>query len=80
MSLRWITISWSVVFFVSSLLAQYTTATLSGNILDASGAPVPATRVSVRNTGTGFALTTQSGDDGSLLFPRLPVGDYELTA
>ena len=34
----------------------------------------------VRNIETGFALNTTTGDDGAFLFPRLPVGSYELTA
>src|SRR5260221_3560331 len=80
MASRRVIAAWSTGLSASSLLAQYTTATLSGNILDASGAPIPAARVAIRNIATGFAQTTQSSDDGSFLFPRLPVGDYELTA
>src|SRR5258708_14194875 len=80
MASRRVIAAWSPLLLASSLLAQYTTATLSGNILDASGAPIPAARVAIRNIATGFAQTTQSSDDGSFLFPRLPVGDYELTA
>ena len=60
--------------------AQYTTASLGGTVTDASNAPVAGTKIAVRNTETGFALTTNSGDDGGFLFPRLPVGNYELIA
>src|SRR5690349_15809074 len=80
MTLRCTILAWSLVFFGTSLLAQYTTASLSGNVLDDSGAPIPDARVAIRNTATGFAQTTQSGEDGLFLFPRLPVGDYELSA
>ena len=38
------------------------------------------TKVSVKHTETGFALAANAGDDGSFLFPRLPIGSYELTA
>ena len=78
MALRCILIVW--LLLVSILPAQYTTASLGGNIQDISGAPVAATKVSIRNTETGFTLATESSDDGAFLFPRLPVGVYELSA
>ena len=56
--------------------AQYTTASLGGTVTDSTSAPVAATKITVRNTETGFSLTTNSGDDGGFLFPRLPVGAY----
>jgi hypothetical protein len=61
------------------LLAQYTTASLSGTVVDPSGAAVPAATVTVQNTGTGFTRTTKSGNSGDYLFPVLPVGEYTLT-
>jgi hypothetical protein len=58
--------------------AQFTTASLNGIVVDPSGAAVPAAKVSVRNTGTGFELTTTTEDTGLYVFPRLPVGSYTL--
>ena len=61
------------------LAAQYTTASLNGNVVDSSGASVPDAKVTVKNTDTGFtqdAVTNRTG--GAFLFPRLPVGAYEL--
>ncbi len=52
--IRCIEIASLLLMSLSCLLAQYTTASLNGNVLDASGAPIPAARVSVRNTATGF--------------------------
>src|SRR3954447_10751365 len=60
--------------------AQYTTASLGGTVTDASGARVAGSRVSVNNIETGFALSTVTSGDGDFLFPRLPVGSYELRA
>src|SRR5215467_7394891 len=60
--------------------AQYTTASLGGSIADTTGARVAATKVSVKNTETGFTLSTVADSEGDFLFPRLPVGSYELTA
>lgn len=62
----------------SLLTAQFTTASLGGSISDSSGAAVPEATVTVRNTGTGFTQTAQSGVTGSYLFSRLPLGTYEL--
>ncbi|HXJ38717.1 MAG TPA: carboxypeptidase-like regulatory domain-containing protein, partial [Bryobacteraceae bacterium] len=62
----------------SLLLAQYTTASLGGAVTDGTGAAVPATSVTVRNPETGFTQNTTSGADGAFLFPRLPVGSYQL--
>ncbi|MBZ5603955.1 MAG: TonB-dependent receptor [Acidobacteriia bacterium] len=60
--------------------AQYTTASLGGNVMDTTGARIAGARLSVKNTDTGFALSTDAGEDGAFLFPRLPIGNYELTA
>src|SRR5215210_6319924 len=74
---RWV---FTALFFSAISYAQYTTASLGGTVADASNAPVAGTKVAVRNTETGFSVTTTSADDGGFLFPRLPVGSYELTA
>jgi Carboxypeptidase regulatory-like domain/TonB dependent receptor len=60
------------------LSAQFTTASLNGNVVDPSGAAVPGAKVSVTNTGTGFESTATSGETGLFVFPRLPVGSYTL--
>jgi hypothetical protein len=62
-----------------ALLAQFTTASLSGTVLDPSGAAVPAATMTVQNSETGFTRTTKSGNGGDYLFPVLPVGEYTLT-
>src|SRR5882762_2323650 len=62
------------------LSGQFTTASLNGVVVDPSGASVPGAKVSIRNTETGFNVTTTTGDTGLYVFPRLPVGSYTLTA
>src|SRR6478672_8258050 len=59
--------------------AQFTTASLSGSLLDPSGASLPDAQVTVRNVDTGFNLTIKSDAAGAFLFSRLPVGTYQLT-
>ena len=62
------------------VFAQGTTAALSGVVRDASGAVVPETAITIRQTETGFTRTAQTNADGGYYVPSLPVGPYELTA
>jgi hypothetical protein len=61
-------------------LAQMTSGTISGVILDQIGGAVPEATVSARNLDTNatFSVTTQ--DDGRFNFSGLPVGRYEISA
>ena len=61
------------------LFAQFTTARLSGRVVDPSGAAVPEATVTVQNTGTGVSRSAKTGTAGDYLFPALPVGNYKLT-
>src|SRR5579863_8439406 len=63
---------------LASLFAQFTSTTLTGVITDASGLAAPAAKITAQNIETGFTRTVSSGDDGSYLFPALPVGPYRL--
>ncbi|PYV92856.1 MAG: hypothetical protein DMG05_03310 [Acidobacteria bacterium] len=62
-----------------ALHAQFTTASLNGTVVDASGGIVPDAKVTVRNLDTGFKQTVETDSTGTFLFPRLPVGNYRLT-
>jgi Carboxypeptidase regulatory-like domain len=54
------------------------TASVTGTVLDSSGAVVPAAEVVITQIDTGFSQSTKSGADGSFSFPVLPVGNYRL--
>lgn len=58
--------------------AQFTTASLSGIVRDASASVVPRARVTITNTATGLGRVETTGDDGAYLYPALPVGEYRL--
>jgi len=60
-------------------VAQYSTASLAGTVVDPSGAVVPSAKVSVQNTDTGMTLTDQTGSSGAFVFPSLHPGPYQLT-
>src|ERR687897_1453450 len=68
----------ALVLCISPADAQYTTASLGGNVIDSNNAVLPESHVMVRNVGTGFTQATTTDARGAFLFPRLPVGSYEL--
>ncbi len=63
-----------------ALWSQSTDATVSGEIFDASGAPVPDTAVRAENINTGTASSAVSNHSGVYLFPALQPGSYRLIA
>jgi hypothetical protein len=59
--------------------AQSTTGTLTGTVLDSSGAAVPGARVAVRNTATNASVESVTGDSGTFTVPSLLPGGYDVT-
>jgi hypothetical protein len=55
------------------------TATLSGTILDSSGAVVPGAVITARNKATTSISTAASGTDGLFTIPALDPGEYTVT-
>jgi hypothetical protein len=70
--------------FLSLLLipahAADPTGTISGTVLDSSGAPIPKARVTAANTATGLSRETLTASDGGFVFPLVPVGPYTVSA
>src|SRR5229473_2745302 len=69
-----------LVLCVPSLIAQENTATISGQVLDASGAGIPGARVVARNLQTGIERATVTNDTANYTIPLLPIGTYDITA
>lgn len=59
--------------------AQFTTARLSGTVVDGSGAAIVGAAVTVKSLTTGYMQNTTTGSAGIYLFPSLPVDTYLLT-
>jgi Carboxypeptidase regulatory-like domain len=70
------------VFFLlaSALYGQDTTATVAGQVLDASGAGVAGARVVARNAQTGFERTVVTTEGANYTIPLLPIGTYDVSA
>jgi hypothetical protein len=59
-------------------LAQTDTARLIGTITDPTGAVIPNAEVAVTNSGTGRAVTTQTGGSGEYVVNALLPGNYRI--
>jgi hypothetical protein len=68
------------LLFSRLAVAQGTTATVSGNVTDVSGAAIPAASVQVKNLDTGAIQSTISDGQGRYTVPSLVVGNYDVQA
>src|SRR5579859_471904 len=74
-----LTILTIVLLLPSFLLAQVTTATLSGTVQDSGGAVIPNADIHVQNVLNGDTRTGKSDGAGVFTFASLPSGDYQVT-
>ncbi len=70
----------AVCFSSISLNAQSTTqGAISGTVLDASGAVVPAAAIHIQNVATGFAVNLVADGSGYFKAPLLEPGTYTVS-
>jgi hypothetical protein len=72
--------TFAVALIAAPVLAQVDTGSITGTVKDTSGAVVGGAKVTLTNTGTGAALTTTSGSDGTYKFSPVRIGNYKLDA
>lgn len=78
---RFVFLAW--LFFLSItcvVVAQTTTATISGVVKDETGAVLPGVSVTVTNRETGITRAGITDDSGYFNIPRLTVGQYDVQA
>jgi hypothetical protein len=68
----------TLLFTAAVLSAQ--TATLTGRVLDESGAFVPAARIEIRDAGTGATTESTASAEGTYSLTSLTPGRYAVTA
>jgi len=77
-------IGWFVAMFFLlcsfQSIGQVNTGTLSGLVVDPSGASVGNAELAVRAVDTGYSRTIKSASDGAYSLADLPIGNYNLTA
>src|SRR5215475_8302581 len=80
---------WSTFFFCAALsllsavapgFAQVITGSVTGSVVDVSGAVIVGAKVTLTNTGTSEASTAQSDPEGNFKFLLLPPGTYTIEA
>ena len=64
----------------SRLNAQGASASVTGTVVDSSGAVIPKASVQVKNIGTGQVQQAPSDAQGRYTIVDLPIGDYEAQA
>ena len=62
----------------SSALAQSTSATIRGTVVDDTGG-LPGASIVAQETGTGFSFSATTGGDGSFVLAGLRPGSYDIT-
>jgi hypothetical protein len=64
----------------TNLSAQVVGATVSGRVLDPTGAVIPAASISVENVATGISANGVTNAEGYYVIPNLQTGTYDLKA
>jgi hypothetical protein len=66
--------------FSAALQGQEARGTITGRVIDPSGAVVVGAEVRVTNLATGVSATSRTNDSGAYSIPYLPLGTYSLVA
>ena len=69
----------SLTLQASVVLAQTTTGSLSGQVVDRTDLPVPGVTVTVQSPSLQGVKTTTTSEHGDYVVPFLPPGDYVVT-
>ena len=69
----------ALFFSFAHAYGQLNQGSLSGHVVDSSGAAVSHAQISARDLGTGIAVTSESNDAGEFRFPALPLGTYDVS-
>jgi hypothetical protein len=79
--MRFLALASIALAFAQSVPAQQAVdyASISGRVIDPSGAAVPGAQVTVRHTQTNLTGSTVTNQDGRFRFPYLRIGPYEIS-
>lgn len=69
----------ALLFFAQLGRSQAVTASINGAVSDASGAAITGASVTARDVDRGTDFKTTTASDGRYEFPRLPIGQYQVT-
>ena len=69
-----------LIWHHAAVYAQTAGATLTGRVVDQTGAAVPGATISVTSPTTGFTRSVATESDGTYSIPSVPVGSYDVKA
>lgn len=64
---------------LSAVSAQVTAGRVTGSVVDANGASIAGSAVTLKSQVTGLTLNTETTDSGSFTFPNVLPGAYQIT-
>jgi Carboxypeptidase regulatory-like domain len=67
-----------ILLITCSAFGQAGSGRIAGSVKDATGAVIPGSSVTLRNTATGVTQATTSNEEGIFSFPVVSIGQYEL--
>ncbi len=76
---RMFTLTSILVLGSIAAIGQVATSTLSGSVLDPSGAVVANATINVKNIGTGVEFKTTTASNGTFSVPQLAAGMYTVS-
>ena len=76
---RWRVLVFLALAFASAAFAQVDTATITGRVMDGTGAVVPNVQVTVVSTTTNFRFEAVTNNEGLFRIQSLLPGSYQLT-
>jgi Carboxypeptidase regulatory-like domain len=68
----------AVLLFSWPLRAQFDRGTITGKVIDPSGAVAPGVEVTATNTATGVVTQTATNEVGLYTLSNIPIGNYEI--
>src|SRR5262245_36923570 len=66
------------ILLSAPILAQVSTGSIAGTVLDQQSGVLAQASVTVTNKATGAVRTVRTGGDGTFLVPALPAGEYDV--
>ena len=68
------------VWLAGALVAQSNQGSISGTVLDSSGAVVPDVKITAKESASGTVYTAVSSSAGTYTFPNVRIGTYDVSA
>lgn len=78
--MRFLALALSLAWSVASLYGQIVSGTITGRVVDRSGAVIPGAKVTLQSQETGATRESDTSEQGLYRFPSLPPGKYMLGA